>query len=143
MQNLNFSSIEEFLEFLPVHERKIVDVLRRLIKETIPELTEKLSYNVPFYYYHSRVCYIWPSSVPWGKVAANGVLLGFCHGSLLKEQSDYFDRKDRKMMATKTFHSISETDPDLIRSFLFEAFDIDHQLFMEKQRKKREKFGED
>jgi hypothetical protein len=67
-QNVKFRSVADFFDHLPDHETIIVNQLRDLIKATLPEVTEKLSYNVPFYKKHKRICYIWPSAVPWGNV---------------------------------------------------------------------------
>ena len=68
MQNVSFQSVEDFLMYLPDEERKIVDALRKLILHVMPDAKEKLSYNVPYFWLHSRVCFIWPSAIPWGKV---------------------------------------------------------------------------
>jgi uncharacterized protein YdhG (YjbR/CyaY superfamily) len=67
-QNVNFRSIADFFDHLPSDEALIVVQLRDLIKATLPEVTEKLSYNVPFYKRHKNICYLWPGAVPWGNV---------------------------------------------------------------------------
>ena len=79
-QNVQFNSVEEFPDFLPEDELRIVKFLRAIIKECIPACKEKLAYNVPYYYRHSRICFIWPASIPWGKVEKHGVMLGFTNG---------------------------------------------------------------
>lgn len=66
-QNVRFNNVEEFLDYLPDNEREIVDFLRNIVFNSLPNPTEKLSYNVPYYYLHSRVCFIWPAAIPWGK----------------------------------------------------------------------------
>ncbi|MCK5103307.1 MAG: hypothetical protein KAR17_10850, partial [Cyclobacteriaceae bacterium] len=76
VQRVKFDSIQDLLNFLPKHELDIVQHLRSIVLACFPNPIEKLSYNVLYYYQHSRVCFIWPSSVPWGKVQKNGVLLG-------------------------------------------------------------------
>jgi hypothetical protein len=125
MQPFKFDSIDEFLEFLPDQEREIVDILRSIVRECMPEAREKLSYNVPYYSLKSRICFIWPSSVPWGKVQPNGVVLGFCKGFLLQDDLNYLEKGNRKQVYTKTFADKSEIYPDLLRSYLFEAIDLD------------------
>lgn len=123
-----FNSIEDFLEYLPQSERSIVDSLRSLIMSCIPEATERLSYNVPYYYRYSRICFIWPSSVPWGKVRMEGVKLGFCQGHFLNDNGQYLERGNRKQVYTKTFFEITEIDPELIKSYLYEAAEIDLRI---------------
>ncbi|MCX2681473.1 DUF1801 domain-containing protein [Galbibacter sp. EGI 63066] len=127
MQNIDFDTVDDFLDYLPDNERKIVDYLRRIILECIPGCTEKLSYNVPFYYRHARICFIWPSSVPWGKVKA-GVQLGFCNGNLLQDELNYLDKGGRKQVYSKTFTDIKAIDVDLLKTYIFDAVKVDKQL---------------
>jgi hypothetical protein len=124
-QNLKFNSVDDLLEYLPENEREIVDILRQLIIDSIPNCVEKLAYNVPYYYRHSRICFIWPSSVPWGNVKLNGVQLGFCNGNLLNDNIEWLDKGNRKQVYTKTFQNINEIDLDLIKYYIFEAVEID------------------
>lgn len=105
-------------------ELEITEYLREIIFKEIPDCNEKLAYNVPFYYRHSRVCYIWPSSIPWGGIDS-GVALGFCKGYLLSDEISYLEKKDRKEIRTKTFSSVEQIDPELLRSYLLEAKEID------------------
>ena len=91
----------------------------------IPGCREKLAYNVPFFYKKSRICFIWPSSVPWGNVALQGVQFGFCKGYLLNDRAGYLDKGSRKEVSTRTFFSPDEIDTDLLKSYLYDAFLID------------------
>ena len=124
IQGLGFKNIDQFLDFLPDTELKLVEPLRELILESIPELTEKLSYNVPYYFRNRRVCFIWPASIPWGNVHMEGVMLGICEGVLLTDH-EYFRMGQRKRVATRTYQSLHEMDFDLIRYYLFQAVEID------------------
>lgn len=114
------------MDFLPQNELNIVEHLRDLIFGELPDCKEKLAYNVPFYYQHSRICFIWPASVPWGGVDI-GVALGFCKGYLLSDEVEYLEKKDQKEVRTKTFSSEKQIERDLLRSYLFEAREIDSQ----------------
>ncbi|MCB0374453.1 MAG: DUF1801 domain-containing protein [Sinomicrobium sp.] len=133
MQPLDFETVADFLDYLPDHERKIVDQLRGMILDCIPDCTEKLSYNVPFYYRHSRICFIWPPSVPWGKFGPVGVQLGFCHGNLLRDEINYLEKGDRKQVYIKTFTNSNAMETDLIKAYIFDAVDVDAQLKMNKK----------
>jgi hypothetical protein len=128
LQKLNFSSIEDFLSYLPDDEEVIVEYLRNIVLECIPDVREKLSYNVPYYYRHSRICFIWPSSVPWGNVPQYGVQLGFCNGNLLTDDDHYLEKGRRKKVYIKTFAEKSEIDVNLIKAYLYEAVEIDETL---------------
>jgi len=55
-QNVKFSSIEDFLDSLPEDELKIVELLRKEVYACIPNVNEKLSFNVPFFKRHKTIC---------------------------------------------------------------------------------------
>ena len=59
-QRLAFADISEFLAYLPEEELQLVNEMRCLIGEVFPRYSEKLAYNVPFYYHRKRMCFIWP-----------------------------------------------------------------------------------
>ena len=68
IQKIKLRDIDDFLSYISTEELKVVELLRRIIFDCIPNCEEKLSYNVPFYCRHSRICFIWPASIPWGAV---------------------------------------------------------------------------
>lgn len=121
-QKIKFRNVGDFLDSLPDNELKIVEFLRDLVLESIPDCKEKLAYNVPFYYRHSRVVFIWPASVPWGSVE-NGVALGFCKGTQLFD----LDTIDKKSIGRKVFTSAKDININEIRQLLYEAVLLDEQ----------------
>lgn len=125
-QDVRFRNINDFLDYLPDDELKIVEALRNLVFECIPDAKEKLAYNVPYYYRHSRICFIWPGSVPWGKNTKKGVEFGFCKGHLLSDPS-YLDTGNRKEVYIKTLYSVKEIDWDIMRQLVYEAVIIDEE----------------
>jgi hypothetical protein len=129
MQNVAFRNIEEFFEFLPDNEFKITKLLRRTVFDCIPNITEKLSYNVPFYSQHRTICFIWPASVLWGKKKTyEGVRFGFSNGHLLSDESTYLSKGNRKQVYWIDFTGAKDIDIDLLRSYIFEAVQIDEFL---------------
>lgn len=135
MQNVKFGSVNEFLDYLPSDELEIVEILRAIILETIPNCREKLSYNVPFYSRYRTLGFIWPGSVLWGKKKIyQGVRLGFTKGFLMEDPDNYLDKGERKQIYTKDFLKVEEIDPEIIRSFLFQAIVLDEER--EKGKKK-------
>ena len=127
-QKVKFESIQDFFNYLPKHEMVIVQHLRSIVLDSFPNAIERLAYNVPYYYQHSRVCFIWPSSVPWGKVQKNGVLLGFCNGFLMRDEINFLEKGIRKRVFVKTYHNIEDIDPNLIKTYIFEALLVDERL---------------
>jgi len=126
MQNVNFHSIEEFLAFLPPEELEVVEFLRQLIYDCIPDVSERLSYNVPYFKRHKTICFLWPGSVLWGKKQTyTGVRLGFTQGHLLSDETGYLNLEGRKQVAWRDFHSLEEIDVELLQMYIYEAVVVD------------------
>ena len=134
-QPFDFRKVTDHLDYLPEQELAIVECLRNLVLECIPDCTEKLAYNVPFYYRHSRICFIWPGSVPWGNIKS-GVEIGFCKGHLLTDSS-YLHAGNRKEVNIKTFQQVKEIDLQVLRQLLYEAALIDEATQKLKRKKRR------
>jgi hypothetical protein len=125
-QQVHFRDVADFLAWLPDEERKIVEVLRLLVFDCIPGVSEKLSYNVPFYRKRRTICFIWPASVLWGqKKTYDGVRFGFSNGYLLQDEVGYLEKGDRKQVYWKDIREITQTDMDMLRTFVFEASLLD------------------
>jgi len=127
MQEVDFKDISEFLEFLPAEEKVIVEALRAALLEWIPEVKEKLSYNVPFYTCRKRICFIWPASVKWGGVKSNGVRLGFTSGYMLNDDIQFLDKENRKQVYWKDFFTLEEINFDLVKSYVMDAVQLDRK----------------
>ena len=132
MQPVDFRNINDFLDYLPEEHLMIVGSLREIILSCIPDAREHLSFNVPYYSRFTRICFIWPSSVPWGNVKLRGVDLGFCRGNLLSDPS-YLDMGNRKQVYIKNFTDVRQIDHETIRQLLFEAVVIDEECAMAKK----------
>lgn len=128
MQNVSFQNLEEFWEFLENDELKIALALREIIIDTIPNISEKLSYNVPYFKLNSNICFIWPSSITWGNVKQKGVRLGFTKGYLLDDSNHYLSKEHRKQVYWKDFSSLEEIDFEQITILLLNAMEIDSRL---------------
>ncbi len=129
MQQVKFRSIEECLEFLPEDELAITEVLRELVFECIPGVTEKLSFNVPFYKRHKGICFIWPASILWGKKKTyEGVRFGFQYGHLLTDEEGYLEKGDRKQVYWKDFTKLRAEDIDMLKALLYEAVLLDDAM---------------
>jgi len=127
-QNVSFRSIDDFLDYLPPEERAMVDLLRAIILRTIPQIHEKLSYNVPYYSHHRRICFIWPPSVEWGGHRQEGVLLGFAQGFRIRDEMNFLDKGTRKQVYTHTFSTLDQIDPDVVTYYVWEAWQIDQTM---------------
>lgn len=112
-------NIDQLYAELPQEEQIIALILRELVFETIQVKKEKLAWGAPFYYGNSPICFIWPASVPWGKIKS-GVALGFWRGSLL-DDPDFFDLGQAKQIFRKVFHSPEEIDVERVQRLLLRA----------------------
>lgn len=136
MQNVSFRHVDDFLEYLPEDELKIVMKLRSLVLDCIPDCIEKLNYNVPYYQRYSNICFIWPSSITWGgAMKRKHVRMGFTKGYLLTD-TGYLDKGTRKEVYWKDFTTMQEIDINQLRALLFEAVLVDEQTAKNQTRRK-------
>jgi hypothetical protein len=122
---MKITNLVELYSVLPQNEKLIVDVLRQIIVETLPDYCkEKISYNVPFFYGHKGICIIWPSTVPRGGIK-QGVLLGFWYGHRLTDGDGYLSRGTNKQVFYKIYHTPEEIDENPIKELLKQAVKLD------------------
>ena len=139
MQNVHFQSVDELLGFLQGEQLEMVDLLRELVFECVPDVEERLSFNVPFYRRYGALCFIWPGAVSWGSTVWDGVEFGFNNGHLLADEDNYLDKGNRKQVFTKRFFQVPElrANMDKLRSLLLEAVEVNELLHMEKKKSNR------
>lgn len=119
--------LTELYDLLPENEMIIVDVLRSLINDTLPDhCREKISYNVPFFYGKKGICIIWPSTIPRGGIK-EGVLLGFWYGNRLSDEDHYLLHGTNKQIFYKIFKDPDQIDEKAIVKLLKEAIKLDEK----------------
>lgn len=122
---MKIKNLVDLFAVLPENERIIVDVLRQIVIETLPQYCkEKISYNVPFFYGNKGICIIWPSTVPRGGIKT-GVLLGFWYGNRLKDVDHFLDRGTNKQIFYKIYRVPEEIKERPIKKLLKEAIKLD------------------
>ena len=119
-QKRKFSGIPDLLAQLPPGEYDLVTELRACILDTLPAVSERLAYNVPFYYGRRRLAYLWPASVPWGKIT-EGVKVGFVHAYRMESIATV----PGQTMGALTYLRPRDIDYDELRYALEEAYQID------------------
>jgi len=125
-------SVNDLLLDLPASERKLVEALRSIVLSTA-ELEEKLSYGVPYYYRHSRICFIWPASAGAAGIE-EGVLFGLCRGHMLSNAQGILEKGGRKEVYVITLRSLSDIRPELLREIIHEAIIVDEEVARMKKR---------
>lgn len=133
----SIGSYAELFEVLPEQERIIVDVLRQIVLENLPErCKEKISFNVPYFYGNKGICIIWPSTVPRGGIK-EGVLMGFWYGNKLADVDQYLTHGTNKQIFYKIFKSVDEINEKALVKLLKEAVLLDEQFSKRKIQHKR------
>ncbi len=124
-QSVNFRSVDDFFDYLEGTEKRITEELRMITLSALPDIREHLSYNVPFYSRFKRICYIWPASIPWGRLKpGDGVAFGFCQGNKMQHDG-YLQTGSRKQVALRIYKSLKDIDAPLLVDLLAEAYEID------------------
>ncbi|MGC4022785.1 MAG: DUF1801 domain-containing protein [Cyclobacteriaceae bacterium] len=124
---MKIQSLLQLYEILPENERLIVDVLREIVKSTLPDYCkEKISFNVPYFYGKKGICIIWPATIPRGGIK-KGILFGLWYGNRLKDVDRYLTHGTNKQIFYKIFHSVDEINQKAIVKLLKEAISIDKQ----------------
>ena len=125
---IKIRTLLQLFERLTEEERIIVDVLRQIIRETLPAYCkEKFSYNVPFFYGNKGICIIWPASIPRGGIK-KGVLLGFWYGNKLIDADHYLTHGTNKQVFYRIFTAPDDIDDTPIKNLLKEAAKLDAQF---------------
>ena len=121
-------SLVQLYDLISEEEKIIVDVLRQIVKESLPAYCkEKISYNVPFFYGHRSICLIWPASIPRGGIK-EGVLLGFWYGNRLKDKGRYLLHGSNKQIYYKIFKSAGEIEAEPLVEIIKEAAKLDQSF---------------
>ncbi len=53
----SYTTIDEYIALCPVEVQPVLREIRRVIKETAPEATERISYRMPSFYLNGNVAY--------------------------------------------------------------------------------------
>ncbi len=123
--SFKIKSYPELFTLLPENERVIVDVIRSIIINALPQYCkEKISFNVPFFYGNKGICIIWPATIPRGGIKT-GVLLGFWRGNQLFDKHTYLKKGTNKKVFYKIIYSMDDVNVPAIESLLEEAVKLD------------------
>jgi hypothetical protein len=118
-------SLVQLYALLPENEKIIVDVLRHIVIDTLPDYCkEKLSFNVPYFYGKKGICIIWPATIPRGGIK-EGVLFGMWYGNKLNDVDNYLTQGTNKQIFYKIYKTPEEINQRKIVRLLQEAIKLD------------------
>jgi len=106
------SPVELFVLEQPKLLQPLYYKLRGIILNEIPQIQEKLVYDIPFFYLKKRIFYFAPKK--------NGIDLGFCDGYLLSKHP-ILEVKDRSRVRTIFFQTINEINEEELIPLIHEA----------------------
>ena len=116
--------IDSFLDALTPNERSICLRIRVLILDNFPELKETWAYGAPFYKGRSRICFLYPASLPYSGLK-EGVNLGFNRANLLSNDNGLLDLGPRKEVAYIALWSEKDIQETPFLEILHEAVILD------------------
>lgn len=100
-------------------QQEVTDLLRYLILDVSPAITESVKFNIPFYDMNGMLMYISPL-----KGKGRGVVLAFCQGRLMDDSAGVFTAHDRKEVRHIVIDSLDESLVDTVRQYIIEAVTI-------------------
>jgi hypothetical protein len=124
-------TVAGYISVQPDTQKEIMTVLRSWILDLGPHAAEKISYKVPFFYFHGPLCYFNPRK--------EGIDLSFVRGRELDDENKLLEAKERKQVKSMTFYSIAELEEheDEIRRLLNEAAILNEYHDRQKKSKKK------
>lgn len=121
-----------YADLLPA-EKSVCLRLRDLMMTHFPELQEKFAYGVPYYWRHSRICFMYPASFPYSGMET-GVAFGFARGHLLSNEQGLLDLGERKEVGYVRLSSEKDIREELLLELLHEAVLLDAEMARKKAR---------
>ena len=123
------SSVPNYIASLPQSQAQIMSVLRNMILDVGPHVQEKISYKIPFFYFHGPLCYLSPTF--------DGMNIGFVRGHQLSNEHRLLEKKDRRFVRSIHFYSLAELEEreETIRQILNEAAILNEYHYRQKKKK--------
>ena len=102
--------------------RSILLNLQAVIERTLPELTMKFKYRIPFYYYEKTpFCYLNQSK--------GYVDVGFWHSAHMTVHPDKMVTKNRKIMKSLRYFTLEEIEETILIEVLHDAYSVKDKGF--------------
>ena len=124
MKFAKHKNFDSFLDALSLEERAICLRIRDLIMQNFPELKETWSYGAPYFSGRTRICFLYPASLPYSGVKT-GVNFGFVKGYLLSNVQGLIDMGDRKEVGYIPVLTEKDVNEALFLEILHEAVLLD------------------
>jgi hypothetical protein len=111
------TEVEDFIYQFEDNQREIMLYFHKLLTLEL-NLTDKIRFDVPFYYGKSWICYLNP-------IKDTKIEFAFVRGNELSNEQGILTNKGRKQVYSIEFHKISEIPISLINEVIQEAILLD------------------
>jgi uncharacterized protein YdhG (YjbR/CyaY superfamily) len=103
--------VEEWMDKLDASYKPSINAVRKIIKAAGPNLTERIKWNAPSYYYKEDIMTFGPTK------AKDKIILVFHHPGIVKIKSDLLqgNYKDRRLVYLNSMKEIKDTQKELER----------------------------
>ncbi len=123
------SEIIDFIYRYDGNQREVMMFLHHWFSEELG-LTEKIRYNIPFYYGKSWICYLNPTK-------SGTVDLAFVRGNELSNSQGLLESKGRKQVYSVELNSLEEVPVKILEEIIQEAILLDESISYASKRNKR------
>jgi hypothetical protein len=106
------TQVEEYILEQSSPAKEMMQKLQSIFMSCAPQMEARLIYNIPFYYYFGRLCYLNPK--------VGSVDLGFCRGALLSPHP-LLGRTELKEVRIINFTHLTAIDETILTPLIFEA----------------------
>jgi hypothetical protein len=112
--------LEDFIYKYEGSQKEILTYFHNLLTIEFG-LAAKLTYNLPFYYGKSWICYLFPTK-------KGTVELTFTRGNELSNEQGILKRKGRKLVSSISFENIKDIPEAIIMEVIHEAVILDETV---------------
>lgn len=121
------SKVTSFIDEQEDDQREVMFFLHRYLTEEL-ELTDKMRYDIPFYYGRSWICYLNPTK--------NGAVeFAFIRGNELSNEQGLLDSRGRKQVYGVEFEKMEDIPFELLEEVIQEAILLDETVAYQSKRK--------
>jgi len=112
-------AVDHLIEGWTEEQQAIVEVLRGIILDASPAISESVKFNIPFYVMNGFLFYISPQK-------KGGVLLAFCLGHHMDDPNAIFSGHDRKEVRHIAITRLQEPLFEVVQQYVLEAVMLNH-----------------
>lgn len=111
-------AVDEFIEALPEHNRKLAEHLRRLIFEASDKMIEEFKWSNPSYSHDGLVCYM--------QSAKTHINFGFYQGALLADRGGLLEGDGTKMRHIRV-SKMQDIQEEPFKNLIWEAIEFNQK----------------